>query len=57
MGKVRTQAVMMLPAIPQRTAEKRWVEPTPITEAVTQWVVLTGMPSCEAVSMTEAAAK
>lgn len=44
MGKVSIQAIMMLPAIPQRTAENRLVDPTPITEALTQWVVLTGMP-------------
>ena len=55
MGKVNIQAVTMLPAIPQRTAEKRRVEPTPITEALMQWVVLTGIPRCEAASITMAA--
>ncbi len=57
MGKVSIQAIMILPAIPQRTAENRLVDPTPITEALTQCVVLTGMPRCDAVSMTDAAAR
>ena len=29
---------------PQRTAESRWVAPTPMMEPVMVWVVLTGMP-------------
>lgn len=57
MGKVSIQAAMILPAIPHLTAENRRVDPTPITEALTQCVVLTGMPICDAVSMTDAAAK
>ena len=55
MGNVSIQAAMMLPAIPQRTAENRVVDPTPIIDELTQWVVLTGMPSWDAVSMTTAA--
>ena len=55
MGNVNIQAIIILPAIPQRTAEKRVVAPTPIIDELTQWVVLTGIPSCEADSMTIAA--
>ena len=52
---------MILPAIPQRTAESRLVAPTPIIDALMQWVVLTGIPQghinapCEAISITVAA--
>ena len=45
----------MFPARPQRTAEKRRVAPTPIIEELMQWVVLTGMPRNEAISITVAA--
>ena len=41
---VRIQAQTMLLATPQRTAESRWVAPTPMIEPVMVWVVLTGMP-------------
>ena len=34
-GSVRNQAITMFPATPQRTAEKRLVEPTPMIEALT----------------------
>jgi len=43
-GIVSTHAKMMLPATPQRTAEKRRVAPTPMTEEVMTWVVETGSP-------------
>ena len=55
MGNVNIQAAIILPAIPHLTAEKRVVEPTPITAALIQCVVLTGMPKCEATSTTVAA--
>ena len=55
MGNVNTQAITILPAIPQRTAENLLVAPTPITAELTQCVVLTGIPSCEAISITPAA--
>ena len=42
MGKVSTQAVTMVRATPQRTAEKRLVAPTPITAEVIVWVVEIG---------------
>jgi hypothetical protein len=54
-GKVRTQAKTMLLATPQRTAERRLVEPTPMMDELTQWVVLTGIPKFEAISTTVAA--
>src|SRR5690242_6184766 len=44
-GMVRIQAQTMLLATPQRTAESRWVAPTPRIEAVMVWVVLTGIPA------------
>ncbi len=55
MGRVSTQAVIILPAIPQRTADSRLVAPIPMIAELAQWVVLTGMPKCEATSMTVAA--
>ncbi len=55
MGKVIIQAVTILPAIPQRTADSRRVAPTPIIDVLMQWVVLTGIPRNEATSITEAA--
>src|SRR6185295_10733505 len=39
------QAMMMLPATPQRTAEARRAAPTPMIEPVMVCVVDTGMPS------------
>ena len=43
-GKVSTQAPTMLPATPQRTAERRFVEPTPMIADVMVWVVEIGAP-------------
>ena len=43
-GMVRTQAQIILPATPQRTALKRLIEPTPAIAPVMVCVVLTGMP-------------
>ena len=40
-----TQAMTMLPAMPQRTADNRRAAPTPIIAPVIVWVVDTGMPS------------
>ena len=42
MGKVRTQAMTMERATPQRTAEKRLVAPAPMTAEVMVWVVEIG---------------
>ena len=41
-GKVSTQAITMLPATPQRTAESRFVAPTPMIAEVIVWVVEIG---------------
>ncbi len=46
----------MFPATPQRTAERRWVEPTPMIAAVIVCVVETGTPKCVATWITLAAA-
>src|SRR6185436_18310939 len=43
-GIVSTHAQTISPATPQRTAESRWVAPTPMIEPVMVWVVLTGIP-------------
>src|SRR5678810_522154 len=43
-GIVNTHAVRMFPATPQRTAEMRLLAPTPMMQALMQWVVDTGMP-------------
>ena len=48
-GIVTIQALTIRPAIPQRTAESRFVAPTPTMEPVIVCVVLTGMPSRDAV--------
>jgi hypothetical protein len=40
-GMVRTQAQTMRPATPQRTADRRRVEPTPTMATVRVWVVET----------------
>ncbi|TDQ09128.1 hypothetical protein DEV91_1599 [Phyllobacterium brassicacearum] len=42
---VISQATTMLPAKPQRTAETRRADPTPMIAPVIVWVVDTGMPS------------
>ena len=54
-GQVRTQAATTSPAIPQRTAESRRVEPTPMIAEPMTWVVLNGKPNREAPSMIIAA--
>ena len=41
-GIVRIQAQTMRPAMPQRTAERRRIEPTPMMAPVIVCVVLTG---------------
>ena len=43
-GMVSTQAQTIRVATPQRTAERRLVEPTPTIAPVMVWVVLTGIP-------------
>src|SRR5438270_13275276 len=43
-GMVSTQAITMFPATPQRTAEMRLLAPTPMMQALMQWVVDTGKP-------------
>ncbi len=48
-GKVRTQAVRIVRATPQRTAEKRLVAPTPITALVMVCVVEIGASKTYAV--------
>src|SRR5271169_5890815 len=44
-GMVSTQAQTIWVATPQRTAERRWVVPTPTMAPVMVWVVLTGIPA------------
>ena len=43
-GMVRTQAHTIRPATPQRTADNRLIDPTPMMAPVMVWVVLTGTP-------------
>src|SRR6476469_6548690 len=45
----------MLPATPQRTADIRSLEPTPMIALEITWVVETGIPKCDAVRMIDAA--
>src|SRR5436309_12431072 len=47
-GIVKTQAQTIRPAIPQRTADRRCVAPTPTIDPVIVCVVLTGIPKCVA---------
>ena len=54
-GNVKTQASTIFLVTPHLTAERRFVAPTPIVAPVTQWVVLTGIPRSEAISITVAA--
>src|SRR6266576_175823 len=54
-GIVRIQAMTILPATPQRTAESRSDEPTPMIALEMTWVVETGIPKCDAVRMIVAA--
>src|SRR5690349_17586950 len=44
-GMVRIHAQTIRAATPQRTAESRWVAPTPTIAPVIVWVVLTGIPT------------
>src|SRR5256885_454070 len=53
-GMVRIHAQTIRPAIPQRTADRRLVAPTPTIDPVIVWVVLTGMPNRDAVRITMA---
>ena len=41
-GSVSTQAIAMLPATPQRTADSRVAAPAPITPPDMTWVVDSG---------------
>ena len=43
-GKVTTHAIIMLPAMPHRTAESLRADPTPMIAPVIVWVVDTGTP-------------
>ena len=56
MGMVKSQAQMILPATPQRTAESLLVAPTPTIAPVMVWVVLTGIPATVAPMIEQAAA-
>src|SRR5918996_3085067 len=55
-GIVRTQAIRMFPATPQRTALRRFVAPAPSTEPETVCVVETGKPRCAVVQRIAAGA-
>ena len=46
---VSTQATTMLPATPQRTADSRFVAPTPRIDEVIVWVVEIGAAKANAV--------
>jgi hypothetical protein len=56
MGKVSSQALTILPATPQRTAESLRVAPTPIMAEEMAWVLETGIPMEAAIWITVAAA-
>ena len=51
-GKVSTQATRMLPATPHRTADRRFVAPTPMIAEVIVCVVEIGSPNPAAVNST-----
>src|SRR5213078_798585 len=53
-GSVSTQAIAMLPATPQRTADSRRAAPAPITAPEITWVVDSGKPTCDAARITAA---
>src|SRR3954470_24527213 len=55
-GKVRIQAVTMLPATPHRTADSRLVAPTPMIADVIVWVVEIGAPRTYALKYSTALA-
>ena len=44
-GMVNTQPQTMLPAMPQRTARRRWTTPAPTIAPEIVCVLLTGMPN------------
>ena len=52
---VRTQAQAIRAVTPQRTAETRWLEPTPMIAPLITCVVETGRPRCEAARIVTAA--
>src|SRR6185312_13743234 len=52
---VRTQAQAIRAVTPQRTAETRWLEPTPMIAPLITCVVETGRPRCEAARIVAAA--
>src|SRR5208283_1946029 len=52
MGMVNTQAIKILPAMPQRTAETRLEAPTPMMAEEMTWVVETGARRIVAVKIT-----
>ena len=54
MGKVRTQAVKISPATPQRTFDNLSAEPTAIMAELTTWVVEIGPPRSAAPRITVA---
>ena len=54
-GRVKIHAYRILAVTPQRTAEKRLIAPTPMTDEVIVWVVLTGSPMCAVARSTAAA--
>ena len=51
-GKVTTHAVTIPFAVPHFTADTLFAVPAPITEVVITWVVLTGAPKKDIVSIT-----
>jgi hypothetical protein len=53
-GSVRIQAITMLPATPQRTADTRLAAPAPITAPEIVWVVDSGKPTWVAARITAA---
>ena len=53
-GMVNTQAQTIRPAIPHRTADTRFVAPTPTIDPVIVCVVLTGMPKWVAIMIAAA---
>src|SRR3989338_1689351 len=55
-GKVKIQAKTISRDTPQRTALTRRAAPTPIMEVVMVWVVLKGMPNCDAPKIFKAVA-
>ena len=54
-GIVKTQAITIFPTILHLTACAWKVEPTPIIAVEITWVVLNGIPKCDAVKINPAA--